>query len=99
MAYNHIYSNQNNDYKYARLIGDTVVHGIEFLKGLRLMRDEMVQMKDGSDYTRIETLFKIESGKGQAALDETDALLGKIDSDASTSNVKAALAQWIAKLG
>lgn len=99
MAYNHVYSNNNDDYKYARMLAATVQQGAGFINGLRALSAEMTQMIDGADYTRIETLFKIQTGFGAAAIGEINSLLAKLDTDSSVTNVKAAYAQLLAKFG
>lgn len=53
----------------------------------------MPYMVDGSDYSHLETQFGFETGKGQLAKAEIESLMGKLNSNAQTQDVNAALQQ------
>jgi hypothetical protein len=54
---------------------------------------------DGSNYTQLESQFGLETGKGAAFYGELNSLVGKLDNDASQTNVAAAIAQFINLIG
>lgn len=63
------------------------------LAELNELKDSMPYMVDGSDYSHLETQFGFETGKGQLAKAEIDSLMGKLNSNAQTQDVNAALQQ------
>ena len=69
-----------------------------FEEALTILKDEVAAMPgmvDGSDYTYLETQFGLPSGKGQSAKGELESVLGKLTTDASVTNVAAAIQQLL----
>ena len=57
------------------------------------LRLAMPYMVDGSNYAHLETQFGFETGRGELAKAEIDSLMAKLNSNAQTSDVNAALQQ------
>lgn len=57
------------------------------------LRLAMPYMVDGSDYTHLETQFGLATGRGSLAKAEIDSLMAKLNSNAQTTDVNAALQQ------
>jgi hypothetical protein len=71
----------------------------EVRERLTTVRSQMVQTIDGSDYTAMESEYGIAAGKGDEAFAELDSCLAKLNSDASQTNILAAIDQLVAKMG
>lgn len=108
MAANLIKFDKNKDMsrqvlRFAQMLRDAVEQG-------RHIRDAMIQGIDGDtssadQFDLLVPLFGAEAGDYadantamKALYDEVAAVLGKVDTDSSVSNVKAAIAQLCAKL-
>lgn len=78
-------------------LGHKLRLALDYLESARdSLRDivaSMPGMVDGSDYSYLEAQFGLQAGKGTTAKAELEALMGKLDTDASVTNVKAAMQQ------
>lgn len=74
------------------------------VKGLVDERDTMIQMRDGdgsqnAHYAAVTTAYGFSSdAEAKGAFLELDSLIAKLQTDSSVSGVKAAIAQFLARL-
>lgn len=98
MSTSHVNFN-DGDFILTRKVREMVAAGRLFRDRLRELTAVGNTMIDGSDYSMLEAQFRCQAGAGQTLIGEMNSVLSKLDTDASVTNVLAAIDQLFAKLG